>query len=134
MIPQQRYGDEEERIPGRKVCSSADRREDRGAGRLAGEDACPPPHPYRGSRPRGGRGVEVERSGVVSLGIDLHWRGLQERGEDDLRQGRRTGGPFGPVQLQSRGQYQASYRLPRGREDRRESIEGLDWRGGEPEH
>ena len=38
--------------------------------------------------PEVGRGVEVERgSGVVSRRIDLHRRDVQERREDDLRQG-----------------------------------------------
>ena len=33
--------------------------------------------------------------------IDLHRGDLQERREDDLRQRRGSGGPFGPLQLQS---------------------------------
>src|SRR6185503_4021422 len=80
---------EEERISEGKVSISADRREDQGAWRLAGQDALPDPHIDQASRPRGGRGVEVERgSGVVARWIDLHGRDLQERREDDLRQRR----------------------------------------------
>ena len=49
------------------------------------------PHIHQASRPRCGRGVEVERgSGVVSRRIDLHRRDLQERREDDIFQGGRT--------------------------------------------
>src|SRR5437870_11255639 len=82
---------EEERVSERKVSISDDRREDQGAGRLAGQDALPAPHIDQASRPRGSRGVEVERgSGVVSRRIDLHLRDVQERREDDLFQGGRT--------------------------------------------
>src|SRR5438093_10993554 len=82
---------EEERVSERKVSVSDDRREDQGAGRLAGQDALPAPHIDQASRLRGGRGVEVERgSGVVSRRIDLHRRDVQERREDDLLQGGRT--------------------------------------------
>src|SRR5262249_35273334 len=85
-----------------KVSTSDDRRKDQGAGRLAREDARPAPHLDQASRPRGGRGVEVERgSGVVARRIDLHRRNLQERREDDLRQRGGSEGSFGPLQLQS---------------------------------
>src|SRR5712692_2863227 len=61
---------EEERVSERKVSISDDRREDQGAGRLAGQDALPAPHIDQASRPRRDRGVEVERgSGVVSRRI-----------------------------------------------------------------
>src|SRR5678815_2412885 len=80
-------------------------------------------------RPRSGRGVEVEYPGVVSRRIDLHRRDLQERREDDLRQGRLTQGPLAPLQLQPGWQHQARHRLPRGREDQRESLEGSYPRG-----
>jgi hypothetical protein len=38
---------------------------------------------------------------VVARRIDLHWRDLQERREDDLRQRGGFEGSFGPLQLQS---------------------------------
>src|SRR5207244_9243263 len=77
------------------------------------------------SRPRGGRGVEVERdSRVVSRWDRLHGRDLQERGEDDLRQGGVAGRPFGPVQLEPGRQRQARHRFSRRREDRREGSRG----------
>src|SRR5438128_12596116 len=82
---------EEERVSERKVSISDDRREDQGAGRLAGQDALTAPHIDQASRPRGGRGVEVERgSGVVSRRIDLHRRDVQERRGADLCEGGRT--------------------------------------------
>ena len=63
---------EEERVPERRVCCSADRREDQGARRLAGHDAQLAPHFGQGSRSRSRRGVEVERgSGVVARRNDL---------------------------------------------------------------
>src|SRR3989475_12153224 len=81
---------EEERVSERKVSISDDRREDRGAGRLAGEDALPAPHIDQASRPPGGRGVEVERGfGVGSRRIDLHPRDVQENRENELFQGGR---------------------------------------------
>jgi Domain of unknown function (DU1801) len=70
---------EEERVSEGKVSISDDRREDRGAGRLAGQDALPAPHIDQASRPRSRRGVEVERgSSVVSRRIDLHRRDVQD--------------------------------------------------------
>src|SRR5438105_2931 len=78
---------EEERDAEKRVSLSADRRENQGARRLAGEDARPPAYLGQGGRSRSGRGVEVERgSGVVARRIDLHRRDLQEHCEDDLRQ------------------------------------------------
>src|SRR5439155_7343039 len=51
----------------RNVSISDDRREDQGAGRLAGQDALPAPHIDQASRPRGGPGVEVETgSGLIA--------------------------------------------------------------------
>src|SRR5262249_17252495 len=121
---------EEEWVSERKVTIADDRREDQGARRLAGQDARPGPHVDQASRPRGGRGVEVERgSSMVSRRIDLHRRDLQERREDDLCQGGRTRGPIRPLQLRPRGQHQACHRLPREREDPREGIEGACSRG-----
>ena len=82
---------DKELVSDRKVSIWDDRREDQGAGRLAGQDALTAPHIDQASRPRGGRGVEVERgSGVVSRRIDLHRRDLQERCEDDIFQRGRT--------------------------------------------
>src|SRR5947209_17938396 len=76
---------EEERVSERKVSISDDRREDRGAGRLAGQDALPAPHVDQASRPRGGRGEEVERgSGVVSLRNYLHLPDVQDHIVDHL--------------------------------------------------
>jgi hypothetical protein len=121
---------EKERVSERKVSISDDRREDRGAGRLAGQDALPAPHIDQASRPRSRRGVEVERgSGVVSRRIDLHRRDVQERREDDLRQRGGSEGSFGRLQLQSSRKHQACHRPPRGREDRRGGIEGSYSRG-----
>ncbi len=65
--------------------------------------------------PERGRGMEVERSGLVAPRADLHRRDLQEGREDDLREGRLAAGPFRPVQFQSRRQCPARHRLPRRR-------------------
>src|SRR2546427_13004765 len=82
---------EEERVSERKVSISDDRREDQGAGRLAGQDALTAPHIDQARRPRGGRGGGVERgSGVGSRRIDLHRRDVQERRGDDPFEGGRT--------------------------------------------
>src|SRR6476620_4389507 len=114
-----RNGHEEERAAEKRVSFSADRRENQGAGRLAGRDAQPAPYLSQGSRSRNRRGVEVERgSGVVARRIDLHRRDLQERREDDLRQRGGSERSFWPLQLQSRGEHKACHRLPREREDR----------------
>src|SRR5213596_2710787 len=97
-----RNGHEQERVAEKQVSFSADRRENRGARRLAGQDAQPGPCLSQGSRPRSRRGVEVERgSGVVARRIDLHRRDLQERREDDLRQGGGSERSLGPLQLES---------------------------------
>src|SRR5229473_5576520 len=97
-----RNGHEEERVAEKQVSFSADRRENQGARRLAGQDAQPAPYLGQGSRSRSRRGVEVERgSGVVARRIDLHRRDLQERREDDLRQRGGSEGSFGSLQLQS---------------------------------
>ena len=45
---------------------TSNRSENRGAGRLARRDAIPAPRPDQASRPRSGRGVEVERVPVWS--------------------------------------------------------------------
>src|SRR4029077_10498442 len=104
---------EEGRVTEGEFSLSAERREDQGAGRLAGQDALPAPHIDQASRPRGRRGVEVERgSGVVSRRIDLHRRDLQERREDDLLQGGCARGPSRPLQREPRWQHQACHRLP----------------------
>ena len=72
-----RNGHEEERVAEKQVSFSADRRENQGARRLAGQDAQPAPCLSQGSRSRSRRGVEVERgSGVVARRIDLHRRDL----------------------------------------------------------
>jgi len=93
---------EEERVTEKQVSFSADRRENQGARRLAGQDAQPAPYLSQGSRSRSCRGVEMERgSGVVARRIDLHRRNLQERREDDLLQRGGSEGSFGPLQLQS---------------------------------
>src|SRR5712671_8136077 len=97
-----RSGHGEERVAEKQVSFSADRRENQGARRLAGQDAQSAPYLSQGSRSRSRRGVEVERgSGVVARRIDLHRRDLQERREDDLRQRGGSEGSFGPLQLQS---------------------------------
>jgi ribulose-phosphate 3-epimerase len=66
----------EERLEGRRggrLSLSADRRENRGAGRLAGRDARPGPGSRQAGRPRSGRGVEMERgSCLVPRRDDLH--------------------------------------------------------------
>src|SRR5262245_234306 len=97
-----RNGHEEERVAEKQVSFSADRRENQGARRLAGQDAQPAPYLSQESRSRSRRGVEVERgSGVVARWNDLHRRDLQERRENDLRQRGGSKGSFGPLQLQS---------------------------------
>src|SRR5213596_2144988 len=97
-----RNGHEEERVAEKQVSFAADRRENQGARRLAGQGAQPAPYLSQGSRSRSRRGMEVERgSGVVARRIDLHRRELQERREDDLRQRSGSEGSFGPLQLQS---------------------------------
>src|SRR2546427_9377933 len=78
---------EEERVSERKVSISDDRREDQGAGRLAGEDALPAPPNYQANRPPGSRGGGMGRGfGVGSRRVDLHPGNVQERREDDLFQ------------------------------------------------
>src|SRR5262249_55510544 len=92
------------------------------------------PHPDQGSRSRSGRGVEVERgSGVVARRVDLHRRDLQERREDDLRQGGSAEGSLAPLQLQSRGEHKACHRLPRRRRDQRGGVEDSNSRLRAPE-
>src|SRR5262249_56504249 len=96
-----RNGHEEERVAEKQVSFSADRRENQGARRLAGQDAQPAPYLSQRSRSRSRRGVEVERgSGMVARRIDLHRGDLQERREDDLRQGGGSEGSFRALQLQ----------------------------------
>src|SRR5262245_55513936 len=130
----QENGHEEERLAEKQVSVSADRRENQGARRLAGQDAQPAAYLNQASRSRSRRGVEVERgSGVVARRVDLHRRDLQERREDDLRQRRGSEGSFTPLQLQSRGEYKACHRLPRGREDRRGGVEDSHSRRRDPE-
>src|SRR5262249_30218915 len=64
---------EDERVAEEQVSFSADRRENQGARRLAGQGAQPAPYVGQGSRSRGRRGVEVaRRSGVVARRTDLH--------------------------------------------------------------
>src|SRR5262245_49914148 len=132
-------GDEEERVGKERnaenqVSFSADRRENQGARRLAGQDAQPAAYPGQGSRSRSRRGVEVARgSGVVARRIDLHRRDLQERREDDLRQRGGSEGSFAPLQLQPRREHEACHRLPRGREDQRGGIEDSRSRRRDPE-
>src|SRR5438445_12232916 len=93
---------DEKRVAGKQVSFAADRCENQGARRLAGQDAQPAPWLDQGSRSRSRRGVEVERSsGLVARWIDLHRRDLQERREDDLRKRGGSKGSFGPLQLQS---------------------------------
>src|SRR5215831_17994045 len=81
MTPYQKLGTEKEnraakeRVAGEPVSFAADRREDQGAGRLAGRDAEPSPCPSQGSRCRSRRGVEVTRgSGVGARRDYLHRR------------------------------------------------------------
>jgi hypothetical protein len=66
--------------PRRSPSLPADRRANHGAERLAGRDARAGPEAHQGSRPRGGRGVEVARgSGVVARRDRLHRRDVQGR-------------------------------------------------------
>src|SRR5437763_9259558 len=93
---------DEKRVAEKQVSFAVDRRENRGARRLAGQDARPAPWLDQGSRSRSRRGAEVERSsGVGARRIDLHRRALQERREDDLRQGCGSKRSVGSLQLQS---------------------------------
>src|SRR5215472_9687096 len=95
-----RNGYEGERVAEKQVSFSADRCENQGARRLAGQDAQPAAYLSQRSRSRRRRGVEVERgSGVVARRIDLHRRDLQERREDDLRQRRGSQGSCASLQL-----------------------------------
>src|SRR5690348_10517548 len=73
-------------------------------------------------------------SGVVARGNYLYRRDVQERREDDLREGRFAGRPCPPVQLESRRQYAAGDRLPRGRQDQRKGVEGAHPRRRGTEH
>src|SRR5579885_2128774 len=115
---------EQERISKRKVSFSVDRRENQGARRLAGRDALAAARTDQGSRPRGRRGVEMERrSRVVARRTHLHRRDLQERREDDLREGSSAERPRAPIQLQ-----------PRRRQDQREGVEGSDPRSHNAEY
>src|SRR5688572_10735722 len=108
--PGKRKGHEEERVAEKQVSLPADRRENKGAGRLAGQDARPAPDPGQGSRSRSHRGVEVERgSGVVARRIDLHGRDLQERREDDFRQRGGSEGSLGSLQLEPRRKHKACH-------------------------
>ena len=68
---------------------------------------------------------DVRGSRVVSRRDHLHRRDLQERGEDDVRQGRVAGRPFGPVQLKPGRQHQARHRLREGEEIDEEALEAL---------
>src|SRR5215469_10976067 len=68
--PRRRNRHEEERVAEQQVSFPADRRENQGAGRLAGRDAQPAPCLSQGSRSRSRRGVEMERgSGVYHEGL-----------------------------------------------------------------
>src|SRR5262249_9736303 len=108
--PRKSNGHERSRIAEKQVSFSADRRANQGAGRLAGRDARPPPPIYQAGRPRGGRGGEGGRGvGGGSRRSDLHGQDVQERREDDLRQGGGARGPIRPLQLQPRGQHQARH-------------------------
>src|SRR5262249_15057406 len=108
-------GHEEERVAEQHVSFSADRRENQGARRLAGQEAPPAPCPGEGGRsPRPRGGGEEGRSGGVPPRTGLHGRDVQERREDDLRQGRGPERSFAALQLQSRGEHEARHRLPRG--------------------
>src|SRR5262245_62667341 len=132
--PKRRNGREEERVAEKQASFSADRRENQGAGRLAGQDAQSAAYLGQASRSRSRRGVEVERgSGVVARRIDLHRRDLQERGEDDLRQRGGSEGSLAPLQLQPRRQHEACHRLSRGREDQRGGVEDSRSRRRDPE-
>src|SRR6185436_5370003 len=124
---------EEKRVAGRHVSVSADRRENRGAGRLARRNARSPALLDQGSRCRRGRGVEVGWPGLVARRTDLHRRDVQEGRKADLRQGCGAEGSFAPLQFQPRGKHAACHRRPRGREDRREGIQGPHQRRRDPE-
>src|SRR2546430_8512972 len=85
MTPILRRNDhEEERVAEKQISFSADRRENQGAGRLAGEDAQPAADLGQASRSRSRRGGGGGRgSGGVARRDDLHGRGFEEQGEDD---------------------------------------------------
>jgi len=54
------------------------------------------PRADQAGRPRHRRGVEVDGNpGLVARWDGLHWRDIQERREDDVRQGRLSEGPSG---------------------------------------
>src|SRR6185437_9308145 len=89
---------------------------------------------HQARRPRRGRGVEVaRRSRVVPPRDDLHGRDLQERGEDDVRQGCVAAGSVRPSPLQPGRQHQACDRFSLGRHHRREGVDGAHSRRGRPE-
>src|SRR5207247_10474079 len=72
-----RNGHEEERVAAKQVSFSADRRENQGARRLAGQGGQPAAYLREWSRSRSGRGVAWERgSGRVARRVDLARGGL----------------------------------------------------------
>src|SRR5262249_9105067 len=80
----------EEQREGRKgsLRLSTDRCEDQGTGWLAWRDACSDPNSHQAGRPRSDRRVEVERrSSLVARRDHMYRRDLQERREDDFREG-----------------------------------------------
>src|SRR5262249_43372715 len=96
-----RNAHEEKRVADKQVSFPADRREDQGARRLARQDAQPAAWLGQGSRSRSRRGGEVARgAGGVARRTELDRGDLQERREDDLRQGGGAEGSFASLQLQ----------------------------------
>src|SRR3989454_6290387 len=97
MIPiLRRNRHEEERVAEKQVSFSADRRENQGARRLAGEDAQPAPYLIQRSRSPSRRGGGVEGgSGGGARRSDLHRRDVQKSREEDPRPKGRSEGSFG---------------------------------------
>src|SRR6478672_4095545 len=129
-----RNGHEEERVAEKQVSFSADRRENQGARRLAGQDAQPAPYLSQGSRSRSRRRVEVERgSGVVARRHHLHWRILQECREAYLLQGRVSEGSGPSLQLESRRKRTPRDRHPRRRRSWRVRLQDARSPSGRPQ-
>ena len=117
-----------------RLSLAADRREDRGAGRLAGRDARPRPTLIKQADPEvveewKWRGVPVwEHDGIICTGET--YKSVVKL---TFAKGASLEDPQA-LQLQPRRQHPARHRHPRGREDRREGVQGAHSRRRGAEH